>query len=1470
MSRLARLRRILSRTLGILGVGALVALIGARLYLRSASAARLVEEKLQVALGVPVEIDSVSIPFRGDSSVTNLRLIDPDDGKPFLRANKAVADLSVLRYLRRGASPRYIDLLDVSVRLRFDAEGNLLTAVPKVQPGRGPLPALRLRGGRLTVEQQGRLPFTLEGVSLTLQPSEEKNLFGVIDDPVWGAFDVGGRVERTGDFSVALENKGLRLTHAMLEYLPFAPKGLWRQVEADGPDVGLKVTLAVASPGQPRSAAGGGRRGQRAPERTLGTPRVRYGVAFDRARITLPQPDRKPFTVSPARAVLKGDGNGFRLEGEINDSYWGNWGVRAALLARTGAVTLDLHTPEVLVDQKKLTALPYVPRSVWKQVEASGRTSARVEVKLWTHKPDVSYRVTLGAKDAKVFVPAIDLHAGNVCGGVVVEDSRVWLRDVTGGAAGGALTTSAEMDFRSEPLKMKFAVRARGLVLNQLPKKWGLPADKIDGKVTGQANLTVMVRDGVPETAGVGKGRIDDVKLAGIPSRYPIPLDLEADGKGPPRFKPRSQILHLLLYAVSPDSTTKPPALVSAQRKRPSPLEPARLVGEAVSGIGRVANQIAAGASEVLSYVARIDRPARPARKPFYLNATVRLDDVDLADLVKRLGVSVPVELAGRLSFRVTVGVPINSPRDFKTYRLDGSATFSKLSIAGLEMSRVQAHLHYENGRLRLDKVSGQLPGAAGNAASFVGSARVGVLPRGNLNLDLALRELPVERLLRPVTGPGGKVSGIVSGTIRAGAPVDRLQDPGAWTGAAGLLVPRLEAFGLTLTDFSTGATALGGLATLSDVKGELQGASLTGSATLSLTGAQRYAANLSLRGLDVGRLTVLLSSSWSGIPARGAVRTSAELSGSLRPLAVSGSGNLRSGPLRLAHVRIDTLSLDWSLRGGKLKVSDFLAELGKGKITGSAEAPVGDAPGEGRAALHLKELTAPDKGFPFRVEGRVSGKAAGAYRPGAEGKAGTWTGEVDLSAPTLKVQNIPAQKLHGRVVYRDGKAEYRLDGETLGGKLTIEGKLPPPPRSSTGRFDGRLRLEQVRLARLWPAFGLRDRLGPLRGTFRLDLPYRHEGPKLAPVGQGRFEVRDLRWRDSELAESVAGDVRLNREGVYLRDVSAVLGGGVARLSLGYRFRHAARSWFSLSLSAVEAGKLLVFDDTKDLVQGPLDLTLRGGLGQEWRGGGQAVLSHGKVLGVEVGDWRVPLEFTAVPSRSHFEVAVHDSHAQVGQGRAQLRASLTSSGGTRVKGTLRLLDAGLRSLSGLLGDVSSYASGRVTGRVDFAGSEVRSVNDLTAQAQANLREAQALQLPVLSLLVPFLMPGQASATFRTGDFRARLANGVWRISQLTLESTYARLIIQGSMTVRGGLDLDVVARTSSLGGVNPVLLQAFLRRLPPVGPVPVGLIFQVTQLLSNRVIHARLSGTTRTPRIQIEPIRLLTEEAVRFFLTGAP
>jgi hypothetical protein len=202
----------------------------------------------------------------------------------------------------------------------------------------------------------------------------------------------------------------------------------------------------------------------------------------------------------------------------------------------------------------------------------------------------------------------------------------------------------------------------------------------------------------------------------------------------------------------------------------------------------------------------------------------------------------------------------------------------------------------------------------------------------------------------------------------------------------------------------------------------------------------------------------------------------------------------------------------------------------------------------------------------------------------------------------------------------------------------------------------------------------------------------------------------------------------------------------------------------------------------------------------------------------------------------------------------------------RVEGTARFFDASLRSLAGIVGDVSSYAQGRVSGRVDFAGADMRSINDLTAQAQATLSEAQAMQMPILNLLAPYLAPGRGGTTFRSGEFRARLSNGVWRIQELSLESSLIHLILQGTFTVQGRLDLEVVAQTSTLGGLNPALARLLLVRLPPVGPVPVTLILEATDLLSNRLIRLRLTGTTKAPHIQVEPLRLLSEEAVRFFL----
>jgi hypothetical protein len=70
--------------------------------------------------------------------------------------------------------------------------------------------------------------------------------------------------------------------------------------------------------------------------------------------------------------------------------------------------------------------------------------------------------------------------------------------------------------------------------------------------------------------------------------------------------------------------------------------------------------------------------------------------------------------------------------------------------------------------------------------------------------------------------------------------------------------------------------------------------------------------------------------------------------------------------------------------------------------------------------------------------------------------------------------------------------------------------------------------------------------------------------------------------------------------------------------------------------------------------------------------------------------------------------------------------------------------------------------------------------------------------------------------------------------------------------------------------MNGPLLALLGLRLPLVGPVPVGVLTRATILLANQVVHLHVVGTIRNPYVQVETRRLLSDEAVRFFLLAAP
>jgi hypothetical protein len=618
----------------------------------------------------------------------------------------------------------------------------------------------------------------------------------------------------------------------------------------------------------------------------------------------------------------------------------------------------------------------------------------------------------------------------------------------------------------------------------------------------------------------------------------------------------------------------------------------------------------------------------------------------------------------------------------------------------------------------------------------------------------------------------------------------------------------------------------------------------------------------------------------------KGQVEANAQVQGTIHPFVLTTQGTVQTGPLTLSGAEIDSLRMKWKGDERRIQVPTLEARLYDGRITGSAVLPVSSSEA-GSASLRLddirlRKIAERMGGLPFRVEGILSGTAEATISAAGKDQPRRVSAQLEVDSPQLRVQGIPATNVRGTLGYKSGKADYRLEGNSLGGRFTLRGKTPIPlptepqgpevPGEPAPRKEavapGRLDVRGVRLSRLWPYLGLEERLGPLTGGFSLSLPF-DLGPGGRPTGTGRFELTGLRWGGEELAGTILGNVVLRRQVLLLRNLSGDLGQGSFRGEVSLRLARVLTGWLHLSLEQVDLRRLLVlFPDIRNDVQGAVDADIRGQIGPEWRGTATVALAHARVFGLEVTQWRIPLGFGWVPAEGGGEVNVSESSAEIAHGRANLQAYLTWGAGINLRGLLRFSEVDLATFLRSFGSIGSYAAGRVSGRIDFSGNQMHSVNDLQANVVARLRETQALELPVLRVLTPYIRPGVSATAFQSGALKGRLGGGIFRVESLTLASEILELVLVGTVTLTGRLNLDVSTR-SGLQIRNTEKLQALGLRVRSLSTLPLAVLAEAATLLANRVVHLRLTGTLRSPVIQVLPGTLLPEEAIRFFLTGA-
>jgi hypothetical protein len=743
------------------------------------------------------------------------------------------------------------------------------------------------------------------------------------------------------------------------------------------------------------------------------------------------------------------------------------------------------------------------------------------------------------------------------------------------------------------------------------------------------------------------------------------------------------------------------------------------------------------------------------------------------------------------------------------------------------------------------------------------------------LDANLELKDVDVPELLRrlDVKVPV-KFKGTATLRVLLRVPIENPNVPSAYRVSGTLSAPKFQIDDLLLENFTAKLRYADDVVTLEELSGRLASepsavgpmppATVIGTATIRTTGEYAFAGQLRIDGLDLGAVERLAPAARPPIALAGRVALEGAFKGTLAPLAYTANGTATTAGLLVERFRLDRATAKWDANATRLRLTEVTAGLYQGELTGTAELPLAPT-ATGRVDLNLKGLdvgallaTLPAVGVP--VKGQVDGPVQ-ITLPAADAQGQRdVTATLDLkAAPKLIVQvglGIPAKRVAGTAQVRAGKVSYDLNVDLPFGKLKVQF-----PTEKAGPM-GRVRLEAGDLARLWPQVGMQAALGPLTGRVDGTLVYSPE----TGIGTGRVEVTNLRWGQTNFTGRLRADVLLNENELRIYHATGELAGGmIVGGQIAYRLKQPSRSYATLALERAPAERLLApFPGWPDILQGPLDVRLRTRIGPELVGGADFSSNRVTLLGADVTDLRVPLDWDILPARSVARLNVRESAGQLAHGRLTGRAEINITPTVRLRSEIRFSEVELSEFVRYYSPTTQLGRGRMRGRIDLTSDDLRSVNDLRGTLAAQLREVQPFRLPVLQTLLQYMTFDLSDEPFREGEAKATLANGIVRVQRINLTGS-RQMFIDGTVTLAGRLDLDTTISTGPTG-LLPTALVLLRPRLSVLGPVPIGLIRDVSRLLANRTLQLHLGGTVRAPTVRLNPLPLLTEEAVRFFL----
>jgi hypothetical protein len=756
------------------------------------------------------------------------------------------------------------------------------------------------------------------------------------------------------------------------------------------------------------------------------------------------------------------------------------------------------------------------------------------------------------------------------------------------------------------------------------------------------------------------------------------------------------------------------------------------------------------------------------------------------------------------------------------------------------------------------------------------GSATIALGDKFGGSATLSWNTIDVAAATRPLGLSILSAAGLSDGTLTITVPPGTINEREKWSGSASAMLPQLVVYGLDFRqiDLKSSKLADGNLA-VESLAAQLDGQPVHAVMTLRLQSPWTIDARFHGQQLFVERAASIPELSTLRGRIAGRADLSGHVEGTLDPLQLTISGRVDGQGLIFDNNTIDRLSLVYTYKPDSVELSAIDASLYDGRLTGDVVIALADnAPTTSTlnwtnidAARALGQFAQ----LPVKLQSHADGNLKLTIPGGAWSDYAAWDISAHLSLPDLAANRVSIASVKADVAQHNRRLTYSASGTLFHGEMRLEGE-----RAADAAFTGPAALGSARFslqrASLAAAASVtaepREPSTPVEGTLSIDLASTVVDNRWS--WRGDVRVADLGVSGVQLTPSLTAQATGDERTVQLQQLSGDFAGG--RLGGAGQWRLGAQRGrtFRVSLRSARVERLMAMADGDAApLSGPMDVELRVAPGEVWRIAGTASSQQVDVQTVQFSNFHMPIDADWHPLSGRVRVNVSSVHAGIAGGRITGRLSAEQAAGWNLSGGFQFFRIDLGALSRELRSQSSYGSGRLTGTLKMVGRNMHSINDLRATMVADLEDTQATSIPVISDLRNFV-PGFAasgSSGFQQGRLEARLERGVVHVEELSLASRQMSLFVTGLVNLSGRLRLDA---TIALGqGNNPVLAQLLLRRLAEFTAPPVALLVEANDFLANRVIHAEIGGTIRRPAIRLQPLRILREEIVRFFLRQA-